>query len=174
MTVNSKTRPPPMCLGKKNLGHLCQEMRCRYKLVMQRILLKDSPCTEPVRSWIDNQQKGRFFVIKYHCIFEQWAYEGGLVVTSLSIVAEPWKHLPPSCVYIMWIFSPVQSVISMDFCTVWDVWNTPWPFRHLNSSWSISMLSSTLGRFEKFLSYIIMQLYLKAFCTWHLYILEGH
>ena len=107
-------------------------------------------------------------------IFEQWAYEGGLVVTSLSIVAEPWKHLPPSCVYIMWIFSPVQSVISMDFWIVWDVWNTPWPFRHLNSSWSISMLSSTLGRFEKFLSYIIMQLYLKAFCTWHLYILEGH
>ena len=50
MTVNPKTRPPPMCPGKKILGHLCQEMRGRYKLVLQNMLLKDSPCTEPVRS----------------------------------------------------------------------------------------------------------------------------
>ena len=33
MTVNPKSRPPPMCPGKKILDHLFQEMRCRYKLV---------------------------------------------------------------------------------------------------------------------------------------------
>jgi len=39
-----------MCPGKKILGHLCQEMRGRYKLILQSILLKYSPCTELVHS----------------------------------------------------------------------------------------------------------------------------
>ena len=68
MTVNPKTRPPPICPDKKILGHLFQEMRCRYKIVLQSMLLKDSPRTEPVRSWVNNLQKERFFVIEHHSI----------------------------------------------------------------------------------------------------------
>ena len=69
MTINPKTRPPPMCPGKKIFGHLLQEMRCRYKLVLQCMSLKDSPRTEPVCSQVDNLQKGRSFVIKHHSVF---------------------------------------------------------------------------------------------------------
>ena len=65
MTINSKTRPPPRCPVKKILGHLLQEMRCRYKLVLQCMSLKDSPRTEPVCSQV---QKGRSFVIKHHSV----------------------------------------------------------------------------------------------------------
>ena len=62
MAVNTKTRLPPMCPGKKILGRLCQKMRSRYKLVLQSMLLKDSLCREPVRSWVDNLQKEDFLL----------------------------------------------------------------------------------------------------------------
>jgi len=73
MTVNPKTRPPPMCPGKKILGHLCQEMRCCYKFVLQSMLLKDSPRTEPVRNWVDNLQKEKKYyeTPQHFCIAKQ-------------------------------------------------------------------------------------------------------
>ena len=43
---------------KKNLDHLSQEMRRRYKRIY----------TKPVSSRVNNLQKGRFFVIKNHSI----------------------------------------------------------------------------------------------------------
>ena len=45
MTVNPKTRPPPMCPSKKNLGHLLQKMRRRYKDVLRGRRLKDKLMT---------------------------------------------------------------------------------------------------------------------------------
>jgi len=38
-TLNPKTRLPPMCLGKKLLGHPCQLLRCRYNQILWSWLL---------------------------------------------------------------------------------------------------------------------------------------
>ena len=46
--VNFKTRPPPICPGKKVIGHPCQKIRRQYKNVSRSILLKNSPHMELV------------------------------------------------------------------------------------------------------------------------------
>jgi len=68
MTVDPKTRLPSMCPSKKVLGQLCHKTRRHYKNILRSLPLKDSPRTKPVRSWEDNLQKGKLFVIKNHCV----------------------------------------------------------------------------------------------------------
>ena len=62
MAVDPKTRPSSMCQEKKIIGHLCQKKRCRYKNILQSMLLKDTPRTEPVRSREDNLQKKNYLL----------------------------------------------------------------------------------------------------------------
>ena len=50
IAVNPKTRPPPMCPDKKNLGHLSQKMRCLHKHLLGRRPLQNSPYAEPMLS----------------------------------------------------------------------------------------------------------------------------